>query len=241
MSMTHQEQYDAIINFRKSNPLPENQYGEKHHIKPKSIYPELVNDKDNIVRLSAQEHFLAHYHLWLAYRDELHEKKWAKKMCYAFHRMKQQLLKCDDVESMAKLYEEVRIEFSKNQTGQLNHTFGKHYKRSLETCKRLSESKMGSKNPMYGKTASTATRKKLSESLKGHVGYWTGKTQSKDVVEKRASKNRGKKRSIATRQKMSESQKGLRWFTNGKINSYSRECPEGFLAGMTRKSKMECK
>jgi len=31
--------------------------------------------------------------------------------------MKQQLLKCDDVESMAKLYEEVRIEFSKNQTG----------------------------------------------------------------------------------------------------------------------------
>lgn len=241
MSMTHQEQYDAIINFRKSNPLPEDQYGEKHHIKPKSIYPELVNDKDNIVRLSAQEHFLAHYHLWLAYRDELKEKKWAKKMCFAFHRMKQQLLKCDDVESMAKLYEEVRIEFSKNQTGQLNHTFGKHYKRSPETCKRLSESKMGSKNPMYGKSASEATRKKLSESLKGHVGYWTGKTQSKDVVEKRASKNRGKKRSIATRQKMSESQKGLRWFTNGKINSYSRECPEGFWSGMTRKSKMECK
>ena len=77
----------------------------------------MVNDKDNIVRLSAQEHFLAHYHLWLAYRDELKEKKWAKKMCFAFHRMKQQLLKCDDVESMAKLYEEVRIEFSKNQTG----------------------------------------------------------------------------------------------------------------------------
>ena len=233
--MTHQEQYDAIINFRKSKPLPEDQYGENHHIKPKSIYPELKDDPDNIVRLSAQEHFLAHYHLWLAYRDELKNKTWAKKMCFAFHRMKQQLLKCDDVESMSKLYEEARIEFSKNQTGQLNHTFGKHYKRSPETCKRLSESKIGSKNPMYGKTASEATRKKLSESLNGHIGYWKGKTQSKDAVEKRASKNRGKKRSMETRQKMSESQKGLRWFTNGKINSYSRECPEGFWAGMTRK------
>ena len=184
---------------------------------------------------------MAHYHLWLAYRDELHEARWAKKMCYAFHRMKQQLLKCDDVENMAKLYEEARIEFIKYDTGEHNPASGKHFRRSPETCKRLSEAKMGSKNPMYGKTASESTRKKMSESLKGHKGYWTGKTQSKDVVEKRASKNRGKKRSMATRQKMSESLKGLRWFTDGKINSYSRECPEGFWSGMTRKSKTESK
>lgn len=53
------------------------------------------------MRLTAQEHFLAHYHLWKAYRDELNEKKWARKMCYAFNRMKVIITKCDDVEAMS--------------------------------------------------------------------------------------------------------------------------------------------
>ncbi len=239
--MTHFETYNSIIDFRKSNPLPEDQYGECHHIVPKSICPLLKDSKENIVRLSAQEHFLAHYHLWLAYRDELKEAKWAKKMCYAFHRMKQQLLKCDDVESMAKLYEEARIEFVKLDTGAHNPAFGKHWKLSEASCQRHSESKKGSKNPMYGKKRSEESRRKSSEALKGHKGYWKGKRLPQDAIEKTASKNRGKKRSMETRQKISEALKGLRWYTDGKINSYSRECPEGFWAGMTRKSKMESK
>lgn len=235
--MTHQEEYDKIINFRKSNPLPVDQYGENHHIVPKSVDPSLKDDPNNIVRLSAQEHFLAHYHLWLAYRDELHEKKWAKKMCFAFHRMKQQLMKCDDVEAMAKLYEEARIEFVKLDSGENNPMYGKHQKRSEETCKRLSEAKLGVKNPMYRHQFSDDHKRKISEGLKGHVGYWTGKSQPKDVIEKRANACRGKKRTAETRKKMSESQKGLRWFTNGEVNSYSRTCPDGFRPGMTRKIK----
>jgi hypothetical protein len=77
MLMTHFEEYNRIIEFRKSNPPPEDQYSEKHHIVPKSICPLLEKAKENIVRLTAQEHFMAHYHLWLAYCDELHEKTWA--------------------------------------------------------------------------------------------------------------------------------------------------------------------
>ena len=34
--------------------------------------------------------------------------------------MKQQLMKCDDVEAMAKLYEEARIEFVKLDSGENN-------------------------------------------------------------------------------------------------------------------------
>ena len=136
--MTHLEEYNKIISFRKSHQLSEDQYGENHHIKPKSIYPELANDKDNIVRLSAQEHFLAHYHLWLAYRDELHEKKLAKKMCFALYRMKQQLMKCNDIETMAKLYEEARMnmDFATNK--------GKKF--SAEHKRKIGESHKGIKN-----------------------------------------------------------------------------------------------
>ena len=171
------------------------------------------------MKLSAQEHFLAHYHLWKAYQEELHEKKWAKKMCLAFRRMKQQLIKCDDIEAMSKLYEEARIAFSINQTGDKNHMFGKHPKRTEEQCKHLSESKLGSKNPMYGKKRSADTRRKCSESLKGHKGYWTGKTQPKDVIENRIAKIRGR-----------------RQYTNGVVNVRRFSCPEGFWLGTTKKA-----
>ncbi len=90
--------------------------------------------------------------------------------------MKQQLVKCDDVEAMSKLYGEARIEFSKNQTGEKNHQYGKHPKRTPEQCKHMSESKLGIKNPMYGKHLSEEAKKKISNANMGHAGYWTGKT-----------------------------------------------------------------
>ena len=175
-TMTYQEEYDKIINFRKSNPLPVGQYGENHHIVPKSICPILKDSPDNIVKLTAQEHFLAHYHIWLSYRDELKEKTWAKKMCFAFHRMKQELMKCDDIESMAKLYEECRIVFSK-----LSSKMNKGKKLSEEHKRKIAESKFGEKNPNFGKPAwnrgkqnSVDTRKKMSEARKGKHWFTNG-------------------------------------------------------------------
>lgn len=86
--MTHLEEYWKIINFRKNTPLPQNQYGEKHHIKPVSLYPELKTNKENIIRLSASEHFMCHYHLWQYYKEELKDKTKANKMACAIIRMK---------------------------------------------------------------------------------------------------------------------------------------------------------
>lgn len=86
--MTFKEQYDQLIEYRKNNPVPIGVYSEKHHIKPKSLFPELEKDKNNIVNLTASEHFKAHYYLWKHYQLELRDKKMSRSMCYAVCRMK---------------------------------------------------------------------------------------------------------------------------------------------------------
>lgn len=82
---------------------------------------------------------------------------------------------------MAKLYEEARVDFVKNNSGMNSSVYGKRWKLSEESCKRHSEVKLGARNPMYGKQKSAETRRKLSASLKAHKGYWSGKKQSKEV------------------------------------------------------------
>ena len=67
------------------------------------------------------------------------------------------------------------------------------WKHTDKTKKKISESTSGSKNPMYGRTR---------EDRKGK-GYWLGKKQPKELVDKRVSKNTGQKRP-----KQSEALKG---------------------------------
>lgn len=49
--------YTTLVENRKSNPPKE--YAEKHHIIPKSLGG--ADTKDNIVHLTAREHFIAHW------------------------------------------------------------------------------------------------------------------------------------------------------------------------------------
>jgi hypothetical protein len=51
--------HDSIIQNRRSNPLPKDEYGEWHHIVPRSFGGS--DNTDNLVRLSAREHFIVHY------------------------------------------------------------------------------------------------------------------------------------------------------------------------------------
>lgn len=44
-------------------------YTEKHHILPKSMFPNLAKEKWNILSIPARVHFILHYLLWKAYRD----------------------------------------------------------------------------------------------------------------------------------------------------------------------------
>ena len=243
--MTHLEEYNKIISFRKSHPLPEDQYGEKHHIKPKSIYPELVDDKDNIVRLSAQEHFLAHYHLWLAYRDELKEKSYARKMCYALYRMKQQLMKCDDVETMAKLYEEVRtnMDFATNKGKKFSDEHKRKIGESHKGAKNWNSSHKGTMSPSYGRVRSE------EEKRKNRIAH-LGKKHTEESKSKISVATSGKNNPMYGKsswdgltaderkkriEKLKASTVGKCWYNNGITEILSFEQPNGFVAGRLRK------
>ena len=77
-------------------------------------------------------------------------------------------------------------------------------KMSDETLRKMSESRMGDKNPMYGKTHSQEARKKISESKKGKPG----RPQTDVQKERSRLANLGKPKSEETRRKISEANKG---------------------------------
>lgn len=167
--MTYQEKYFKIINTG-SKDKPEIGYYERHHIVPKSICPLLKNSKGNLIYLTAKNHFLAHYYIYHWFKDELHEKKWSRSMCFALIKMKRQLMKSDDIEKLSDLYQEVRKDLSESM--------------KVENC--------GVKNPMFGKHLTVNARKKISEAQKGNKSR-IGKHHSEESKRKIGLKSKGNK------------------------------------------------
>lgn len=134
-------------------------YFEKHHIIPKCKGGD--NLKTNIVYLTAREHFIAHWLLWLIYRD--------RQMALAFHKMFSHNNHHNRNYS-SKDYEKAREAFRITNIGNNYGKANKGRKLSDEQCKNHSivmKGKFsGDKNPFYNKTHSNETKKKISESRK---------------------------------------------------------------------------
>ena len=95
-----QEYIDFILSCDKD--IDENSYTENHHILPRSLFPEHINDADNIIRLRALDHYKSHYIL---------AKSNNPKMLYAFNMMQRiipLLEQTEDIEACAKMYQECR-------------------------------------------------------------------------------------------------------------------------------------
>ena len=75
--MDYQKHYDNLIKTRKTRAVKDGVYYEKHHIIMKSMGG--TNDPENIIRLTAREHFLAHWLLWQIHRN--------RSTAYAFYCM----------------------------------------------------------------------------------------------------------------------------------------------------------
>jgi fructose-specific phosphotransferase system component IIB len=136
--MNYQKVYQSLIDNRKTNPLPLDQYGEIHHIIPRSMGGS--NDKDNLIRLTAREHYVAHHLLWKIHKTS--------KMAHAWFMM----LRCDPNQKRfftARQHEAATLAHKdalrKSMKGADNHFFGKSH--TEETKKKLSELNKGKSIP----------------------------------------------------------------------------------------------
>ena len=158
--MNYQKIYDSIINRAKHRILES--YAESHHIIPKCMGG--INDKSNLVSLTAREHFLAHMLL---------AKMYGGKLWHAVHMM-----------SNMKKYTSKKYEIARRQHAELMGEFRKNKKAPAEVKKKMSETRQGSGNGMFGKTHSAETKEKIRLTKIGRVGPKKGIPRSDETKRK---------------------------------------------------------
>ena len=199
--------HDSIIDRAKNRVL--SCYTEKHHIIPKSCGGS--NDKDNLVSLSAKEHFIIHLLLTKCVIKKYQFKMIKALLCMS--KMKTKYVK-RDFNYYSKLYEINKIKYS-NYMKLNNPCFNK------ETREKISKTKTGKKQPisfvikMKNKKLSDKTKQKISNSLIGNkrrlnviISLEQRKEQSKFMKGNKF--NLGNKASEETKLKMSLAHK-KRW------------------------------
>lgn len=169
--------YNNIIEKAKSRKIEG--YKEKHHIIPKCIGG--LDYKENIVDLTAKEHFLCHLLLCEIYPDSEELKYAAFSMCkwngetvkrktvsgITYERLKKETSKITSKRMMGnsiwknRRHSEESIEKIKKAR--------KDQKTSEETRKKMSDSKRGKKSGRFGKINSPEHNKKVSNSLRKNV------------------------------------------------------------------------
>jgi hypothetical protein len=142
--MNYQRIYNQIIKRAKNRQLEG--YKEKHHIIPKCLGGN--NDKENLVELTAKEHFLCHMLLCEFYPKEY-------KLKYALFLMAIGKQSKNSYKINSKTYERLKLEYSQMLQGK---------KRSQKTKTKISKS-------LTGKKHSKESKLKMSESRKGHKMY----------------------------------------------------------------------
>jgi len=172
--MNYQKIYNQII--KKAKIRKNTGYIEKHHIIPKCLGGS--NKKENLVELTAREHFLCHMLLCEIYPNE-------NKLKYALYLMNigKQKHKNVNYQISSRTYDRLRQEHSLMLTGK---------PRSFETKQKISKNRKGIKHL-------DSTKQKISESRKGikHQNHTNGTDH----------KNSGKSKTEKHKNKMSESAK----------------------------------
>jgi hypothetical protein len=188
----------------------------KHHIVPKHAGG--TDDADNLVELTIAEHAEAHRVLY-----ETHGR-WQDRVAW--------LSLSGIMNNEERVYEILK---NSNPGG---------YKHTPEAKQKLSEMRMGEKNPMYGKISVNRGIKRPGIGGRKKGTKWSAEERKKQI-ESRAvpgyydylsSPERAEKISKATKGRRG-SATGKVWCNNGSIETYTIDCPEGFIKGRLPRSQ----
>lgn len=148
--MDYKKIYYNIIEHRLANPVNSDVYSESHHIVPKSLGGS--DEKSNLVKLTAREHYICH--LLLSEMYEKYTNEWYK-MNHALLMMNSQ---SNDQQRYFnnRLYALKRADFSSV----------------------MSFSQSGSKNSQFGRPRTDETKKKIQHSIRNRLGILDGLTTS---------------------------------------------------------------
>lgn len=161
------DRYYKFITYcsSKNKHLSDDIYIERHHICPKSkdLFPEYENFKiypENLVKLTARQHFLAHWILHKAFNTKTtHDAFWM--MCHAKDKRQQRFYKLNS--NSYKLLKEERSKFVSMQMSENNPSKQEKVKEKRRIA--ALGNMYGKSNK--GKTRNEEQRRKMSESRKG--------------------------------------------------------------------------
>ena len=246
MTETEQE-YFQICAWRYLHPLPKTEYGEVHHILPRSCGG--MDKIFNLVKLTPEEHYECHKLLPTIF-NEKGAKLERRKMAFAWCIMH----KRNGVEISAEEYGEMRREIGEAQSGENNPFYGKHHDAS--TIEHLRTINLGENNPMFGKQLSEETKKLIGDSNRGKPhniseegmanirAALCGRVVKEETRNKLREAHKGKPNSEESRRKNSEYSSAARWYHNEERSFFILPTDEkikalGLVPGRMRKKKCQ--
>ena len=157
--MNYERTYNQIIERAKNRILVG--YKETHHIIPRCMNG--TDEKDNLVDLTAREHFICHLLLTRTYPTHKGLRLAIWNMCNVKRTYQDRYI------PNARLYEIIRTEYREHIKGENHPSYGR--KNSEVTKEKMSniakERFKNNPSTFKGRTHSEETRKKLSNNMKG--------------------------------------------------------------------------
>lgn len=199
--MNYAATYCALVSKRLNNPIKKTDcYCETHHIIPRSEGG--IDEKENLVNLTAREHYIAHLLLAKIYNDLKMHSAVVYMRCGSVERLR--------LKTSSRLYEKMRQRYS-NQLKGIGFNKGRPP---------WNKGKIG----CYTKEQ----LERFSDSHKGQVPWNKGKhgVQS-PPPNKGCPMSNDVKSKISKTKRMNK----LHWYTNGITNVLSNKCPDGFKQG----------